>query len=59
MAALAMFGLTACGASHRLKYLGQAPDFELTSQTGRKITLADLRGKVWICLLYTSPSPRD
>ncbi len=56
-----MIGITACGASHRLEYLGQAPNFELTSQTGQKVTLADLRGKVWVADTFfttcTGPCP--
>jgi len=53
--ALALLDLTACGASPRLKYYGQVPNFELTSQTGQKIALADLKGKVWVAdTIYTS-----
>jgi protein SCO1/2 len=58
---LALFGLTACGAQHRLKYFGQVPDFELTSQTGEKVRLADLKGKVWVADTFfttcTGPCP--
>ena len=57
---LVMFtGLAGCGASYRLQYYGQVPDFELTSQTGRKVTLADLKGKVWVAdTIYTTcPGP--
>jgi protein SCO1/2 len=61
IAAFALFGLSACGASHRLNYFGPVPDFELISQTGRKITLADLRGKVWVADTFfttcTGPCP--
>jgi protein SCO1/2 len=59
--AFALFGLTACGPSQRLKYFGQVPGFELISQTGRKITLSDLRGKVWVADTFfttcTGPCP--
>ena len=53
--------LTGCDASHRLKRFGTVPDFELISQTGRKVTLADLRGKVWVADTFfttcTGPCP--
>ena len=53
--ALTLAGLTACGASHRLKDYGKVPNFELTSQTGQKIALADLKGKVWVAdTIFTS-----
>lgn len=54
-----LLGLEGCGASYRLQYYGQVPDFELTSQTGRKVTLADLKGKVWVAdTIYTTcPGP--
>ena len=35
------------------------PDVTFTNLQGKKFTSQDLRGKVVICLLYTSPSPRD
>ncbi|MGA2712332.1 MAG: SCO family protein [Bryobacteraceae bacterium] len=56
---VALVGLSGCSASYRLQYHGQVPDFELTSQTGRKITLADLKGKVWVAdTIYTTcPGP--
>ncbi len=55
---IAAIGLTGC-ASHQLRYFGQVRDFELTSQTGRKITLADLKGKVWVADTFftTCPGP--
>ena len=54
----ALAGLTGC-ASHRLPYLGKVPDFTLTSQTGGKVTLADLKGKVWVADTFytTCPGP--
>ncbi len=59
--ALGLVSLSGCGVSHRLKYFGQVPDFELISQTGTRITLADLRGKVWIADTFfttcTGPCP--
>lgn len=48
-----------CTASRRLDTYGNVPDFALTSQTGQKVTLADLKGKVWIAdTIYTTcPGP--
>ena len=44
-----------CVRSRALDYYGKVPDFELTSQEGRKITLSDLTGKVWIAdTMYTT-----
>jgi protein SCO1 len=42
-----------------LARLWQLPDFSLTERDGRKITLADLRGKVWIADFFytTCPGP--
>jgi len=45
---LAMLAVGACGSRHSLQYYGPVPDFELISQTGRKVALADLKGKVWV-----------
>ena len=36
-----------------------APDFTLENQYGEDVSLSDFDGKVVVCLLYTSPSPRD
>ena len=44
----ALLALAACGSGHRLQFYGPVPDFELISQTGRRIALADLKGKVWV-----------
>jgi protein SCO1/2 len=34
---------------------GNVPDFSLTERSGKKITLADLRGKIWIAdFIYTT-----
>lgn len=35
-------------AQQRLPIVGDVPDFKLTDQTGRTVTLADLKGKVWV-----------
>ncbi|MDE3194925.1 MAG: SCO family protein [Acidobacteriota bacterium] len=55
-----LFG-SACGLSHHLKDYGPVPDFSLVSQTGQKLTLADLKGKVWIADTFfttcTGPCP--
>jgi protein SCO1/2 len=44
----ALLALAACGSGHRLQSYGPVPDFELMSQTGGKVALADLKGKVWV-----------
>ncbi len=31
-----------------LQKISQVPDFSLTDQTGRTVTLADLKGKIWV-----------
>jgi cytochrome oxidase Cu insertion factor (SCO1/SenC/PrrC family) len=45
-----------------LPVLGQVADFTLTNQLGRSVTLADLRGKVWVAdIIFTrcaGPCPR-
>ncbi len=42
--------------------IGAVADFALTNQAGRQVTLADLRGKVWVAdIIFTScagPCPR-
>lgn len=40
--------LASCNRVPELKSLGQIPDFELTSQTGQKVSLNDLKGRVWV-----------
>lgn len=35
-----------------LKVYGTVPDFALIERSGRKVTLADLRGKVWVVLFF-------
>jgi len=47
------FGLSATsgkgqGVLEALEVYGEVPDFALTERSGRRITLADLRGKVWV-----------
>ena len=38
-----------------LKVLGRVPDFSLTERGGRQVTLADLKGKIWIVnFIYTN-----
>jgi len=37
-----------CNRVPELKSLGQIPDFELISQTGQKVSLNDLKGRVWV-----------
>jgi cytochrome oxidase Cu insertion factor (SCO1/SenC/PrrC family) len=45
-----------------LAKLGQVQDFRLTNQTGQAVTLADLRGRVWVAdIVFTrcaGPCPR-
>lgn len=36
------------GALEKLEVYGRVPDFALTERSGRRITLADLLGKVWV-----------
>lgn len=60
--ALVAFGAQAVwnwqrGGSHEkvlegLKVYGTVPDFSLTERSGRKITLSDLKGKVWVALFF-------
>src|SRR5882672_9843087 len=46
----------------KLSVLGQVADFALTNQAGQPVTLADLRGKVWVAdIIFTrcaGPCPR-
>jgi protein SCO1 len=58
--ALAMLGFPAlsiaheAGDEHRLPVIGPAPPFALTSQDGKPVALADLRGKVVaVTFIYT------
>jgi len=48
--------------NHDLPVIGAVADFTLTNQAGRQVTLADLRGKVWVAdIIFTScagPCPR-
>ncbi len=42
------------GSLEGLQDLGTVPDFSLIERSGRRVTLADLRGKVWIAdFMYT------
>ena len=34
-------------------------DFKETEMSGEELALETYRGQVLLCLLYTSPSPRD
>jgi protein SCO1 len=49
-------------ATSALPDIGQIADFSLTNQTGQAVTLADLRGKVWVADIIFSrcagPCPR-
>lgn len=42
------------GALEKLDVYGRVPDFSLTERSGRQVTLADLRAKVWVAnFIYT------
>jgi protein SCO1/2 len=42
------------GALEKLDVYGRVPEFSLTERSGRQVTLADLRGKVWVAnFVYT------
>lgn len=49
-------------AADTLPVIGNVADFKLTSQDGKTVTLADLRGKVWVAdIIFTrcaGPCPR-
>jgi protein SCO1 len=52
--ALLAFPAQKAGAEQRLPVIGPAPNFALTSQDGRPLALADLRGKVVaVTFIYT------
>ena len=49
------FGASDENSRERLMQYGAVPDFSLTERNGDPVTLADLRGKVWIAdFIYTS-----
>jgi protein SCO1/2 len=45
------------GALEALAVYGRVPDFALTERSGRRVTLADLRGKVWIANFFYTECP--
>ncbi len=45
------------GALEALAVYGRVPDFALIERSGRQITLADLRGKVWIVNFFYTECP--
>jgi len=56
----AAFALSRLGAGNRpLPIIGQIPDFNLTNQNSEAVTLANLRGKVWVAdIIFTRcPGP--
>lgn len=59
MAALVGLLLTACARRPPLPILGQVPDFQLTSQSGRPFDSRSLVGRVWVAdFIYTTcPGP--
>jgi cytochrome oxidase Cu insertion factor (SCO1/SenC/PrrC family) len=49
-----ILSLSETASSSQTSRLRPVPDFSLTERSGRKITMADLRGKVWIAdFIYT------
>jgi cytochrome oxidase Cu insertion factor (SCO1/SenC/PrrC family) len=44
----ARHGVNALGAPSSLPIFGALPDFSLVERSGRKVTLADLHGRVWV-----------
>ena len=59
LAALACLVLGACARPEPLPILGQVPDFQLTSQTGRPFDSRSLEGHAWVAdFIYTNcPGP--
>jgi protein SCO1/2 len=45
------------GGEHPLPVIGRLPDFSLTNQTGERVTLADLRGKIWVADIIFARCP--
>lgn len=64
-AVLAMIGLVGTGVAYRqlgdssatLEVLYDAPDFELIDQNNRTITQADLRGNVYVAMVFFASCP--
>jgi cytochrome oxidase Cu insertion factor (SCO1/SenC/PrrC family) len=54
--------LWGCSAPSSLDDVGPVPDFQLTERSGRTVTLADLRGKIWVASFVftrcTGPCPQ-
>src|SRR5574341_116400 len=49
------FGTGNAGKHDRLQQYGSVPDFTLTDQNGASVSLAQLRGKIWIAdFIYTN-----
>src|SRR5437660_5211632 len=47
--------LTACAPPKPLPIYGRVPDFELTTQTGNRLSRKDLEGKIWVAdFIYTT-----
>jgi protein SCO1/2 len=49
------YGVSQTQSLDSLSNFGPVPEFSLTERTGKRVTLADLRGKVWLAdFIYTS-----
>jgi len=51
------FALGWFSRSKPMPVLGQLPDFVLTNQTGQTVSLADLRGQVWVAAVIFTRCP--
>ena len=51
---LARGSCKAPGGARAARFIGQIADFSLTNQDGRAVSLADLRGQVWVAdIIFT------
>lgn len=57
LAVMLMLGFVAAGFRGRAQGLFDVPRFSLTDQTGKTITDADLRGNVWVAMVFFTQCP--